>query len=225
MAQKKKKKIALPPETVHEEYAQMMAPIEPHAPSRGFFSKYKLVLPAALLLLLGGLFLVNKGLLLAAVVNGRPIFRWDLNRVMASRFGDQTLENMINEQLIAEAAKKSGITVTQQDIDDKENELVKTLGDNVKLDDLLKYQGMSKSDFDDQIRLQLTVQRVLGKDITITDSDITNFIATSGSELRATDPAALNEEARQAILEKKIGEKIQPWFLELKQNAKVTKFL
>lgn len=222
--QKRKKNIPLPPET-HEEYTPMTSVMHPLKSNTGVFGQYKLVFPIALLLLLFGLFLTNKGLLFAAFVNGKPIFRWDLNRVMASRFGQQTLENMINEQLIADAAKKAGVTVTQAEIDAKEKELVASLGDNVKLDDLLKYQGMTKGDFDDQIRLQFTVQKVLGKDVTVTDAEITSFIATSGAQLRATDPAKLKDEARQAILDKKIGEKVQLWFTQLKQKAKVIKFL
>lgn len=192
---------------------------------KGFFGKYKLLFPVILILLLLILFLTNKGLIFAAVVNGKPIFRWDLNRVMSSRYGQQTLENMINEQLIADEAKKAGVTVTQAEIDAKEKELVASLGDNVKLEDLLKYQGMTKSDFDDQIRLQFIVQKVVGKGITITDEEITNFIATNGAQLTATDPAKLKEEARQAIMDKKISEKVQSWFSEIQKNAKVIKFL
>ncbi len=222
MPRKKKQKIALPPETSFEDVP--MSPTGEEKP-KSFLAKYKMAILAVLVLGLLGLFLTNKGLLLAAIVDGRPIFRWQLNRVLVSRFGQQSLESMINEELIASAAKKAGVSVTQADVDAKEKELVESLGSNVKLEDLLKYQGMTKSDFDTQIRLQLTVQKVLGKDIVITDNDITNFIATSGAQLQATDPAKLKEEARQAILEKLIGERLQPWFLELKQNAKVVKFL
>ncbi len=225
MPQKRTKKITLPPDTLHEEYAPEVRAFEPQPAKQGLFRRYKLLFPVILLVLLLILFLTNKGLIFAAIVNGRPIFRWDLNRVMSSRYGQQTLENMINEQIIADEAKKAGVTVTQEEIDAKEKELVASLGENVKLDDLLKYQGMSKSDFDDQIRLQFIVQKVLGKDITITDEEIANYIATNGGQLTATDPAKLKEEARQAILDKKIGEKVQSWFLDIQKNAKVVKFL
>ena len=49
------------------------------------------------------------------------------------------------------------------------NDLVKTLGPDVKLDDLLKYQGMTKTDFENQIRLQLTVEKILGKDVAVAE--------------------------------------------------------
>lgn len=171
------------------------------------------------------LFATNKGLLVAAVVNGKPIFRWDLNKVLVSRFGKQSLEGMISESLIAEAAKKEGVTISSADVDNKINEIVKGLGANVSLDDLLTYQGMSKSDFQNQVKLQLTVQRVLGKDITITEGDINNYIATSSALLTATDPAQLRKEAQTAIMDAKIGEKLQGWFASLQQNAKIMRFL
>lgn len=180
---------------------------------------------AVVILGLIAIFVSNKGLLVAAVVNGKPIFRWQLTKVLTSRFGAQTLDSMISQALIDEEARKAGITVPQEDIAKKESELVASLGGSVSLDDVLKYQGMTKGDFEDQLRLQLTVEKLLGKDITITDEEISNYIATSGSTLTATDEAGLKEEARQAIFSQLMNEKLQTWFSEVKAKAKVFRFL
>lgn len=182
---------------------------------------YFIILAIGLLLL----FLTNKGLLVAAVVDGKPIFRWQLNKTLVNRFGKQILENMVSEQLVANAARKSGVSVSKEDVAKKEEEIVKGLGSNVNLEDLLKFQGMTRADFDSQVRVQLTVEKVLGKDISITEPDIDNFIATNRALLVATEPAELREEARQAIMSQKIGEKLQPWFAELKEKAKILRFL
>lgn len=190
-----------------------------------FMSKTKILVTIVAVLALSALFLANKGLLVAAVVNGRPIFTWQLNKTLMDRFGQQTLEGMISEQLIADEAQKQGVRTTQADIDTKQKEILRSLGDNVKLEDLLKYQGITKTDFDNQIKLQITVQKILGKNILITDSDISNYIATNSASLSATDPAALREQAKQAILDQKVGELLQPWFLALKQKAKVLRFV
>lgn len=187
--------------------------------------KSKLIYIIILVIALGLLFLTNKGLLLAAVVDGRPIFRWELNKVMTSRFGKQTLENIISERLIASEAQKADIRVTQEEVNAKEEEVTKNLGENVKLEDLLKFQGMTKADFDSQIRLQMTVEKILGKDVSFTEADIDNFIATNRALLVATEPAELRKEARQTIMSQKIGEKLQPWFAELKEKAKILRFL
>lgn len=215
----RKRQLPTLPHEMIDTKTEDLVPVEP--PRRKFKLIYIFVIAIGLTVLL----FMNKGLIVAAIVNGKPIFRWSLNGVLVSRFGQQTLEGMISEQLIADAARDANIRVTQEEIDQKEIEIVGSLGNGVSLDELLKYQGMSKSDFDGQIKLQMTVQKLLGKDITITDSDIDNFIATNQATLRATEPAALKEEARAAILEQKVGEKIQPWFLELKQKAQILRFL
>jgi len=167
----------------------------------------------------------NKGMFIAAIVDGKPIFRWQLNRVLVSRFGQQTLDGMVSEMIINGEARKAGVTIAQSEIDAKTNALVTSLGGGMTIDQLLAYQGMTRSDFDSQLRLQMTVEKLLGKDITITDADVANFIATSGAVLTATDEAGMNEEARQAILSEKINAKLQPWFTELKAKVKVLRFL
>lgn len=141
-----------------------------------------------------------------------------------ARFGKQVLDRMVNETLVASEAKKAGVSVTQQDIDTKTKDILAKYG-GMSLDDLLKYQGMTKDDFNREIRLQMTIEKLLGKDIQIAQGDVDNFIATNRALLTATDPAVLQEEARQAILSQKISEKFQAWFTELRTKASVVNFL
>jgi len=212
---RKKAVTKLPPEN--------LIPIESANPTR----RFPLTKVALIVVVLGlvAIFVSNKGLLVAAVVNGRPIFRWQLTSVMISRFGQQTLDSMISQALIDVEAKKAGIIVSQTDIAQKESDLVKSLGGDVSIDDILKYQGMTKADFEDQLRLQLTVEKLLGKDIIITDADIDAYIATSGSMLAATDEAGLREEAKQAIFSQQVNDKLQTWFTDLRSKAKILRFL
>ncbi len=177
------------------------------------------------LLLVVGVYAGSKGYIVAATVNGVPVFRWDIVSVMTARYGQQTLESMISEKLIADAAKKQGVVISQKDIDAKTNEVVKSLGPNVKLEDLLKYQGMNKSDFEHQISLQLTVEKILGKDVAVTDSEVEEFISKNKETMVATEGAAMNGEAREALMSQKINEKIQPWFAKLKETAKVVRLM
>lgn len=180
---------------------------------------------AILVIGLIAIFVSNKGLLVAATVDGRPIFRWDLDKVLVSRYGTQTLEGMISEQLIAEQAQKAGVTVTQAELDGRTKQLVASLGGGMSIDQLLQYQGMSRADFDSQLKLQLTVEKLLGKDITVTDDEVSGYIATSSASLSATDAAGMKAEARQAIMSQKINQKLQPWFTSLKAKAKILRFI
>ncbi len=176
-------------------------------------------------LVLLGVLLLNKSWWLAAMVNGKPVFRWDLNKTMTARFGQQTLEGIISEQLIADEAKKQGVNVSQKEIDAKVAEIVKGLGEGVSIDDLLKYQGMTKPDFEKQLRMQMMVERILGKDVTVSDLEVSDFIASNSATMSATDEAAMKEEARTAVKSQKVSEKLQQWFADLKAKAKILRFL
>jgi len=217
MAKKSSSKSSSIPVPPPYELASQVVPKEPRKPW-----KWIIIGLVSLLLVL---VLTNKGLLLAAVVDGKPIFSWDLNRTLRLRYGQQTLEGMIGEMLIAKEAQKAGIVISSEDIEQKQKEILSSLGTEVKLDDFLKFQGMTKTDFNQQLRVQLTVEKLLTKNLTITDADINAYIATNRAMLVATDPATLKEEARKAIVGDTVSEKLQSWFVEVRQKAAVTKFL
>lgn len=171
------------------------------------------------------LFSVNKGWVVAAMVNGRPIFSWDLNNTLRERYGQQTLEGLIGEQLIADESRKQGVVVTDEEVETKQEEVLSSLGENVNLDEFLQFQGLTKDDFQHQLRVQLLVERLLTKDLAITDADIDAYIASNAALLTATEPAEMKNEAREAIVNNAVSEKLQSWFSELRQTASVMKFI
>lgn len=175
-------------------------------------------------LILLAIFAVNKGWVVSAMVNGKPIFRVQLTQSLMSRYGNQTLEGMISEQIISDEGKKAGIIITQKDIDQKEKEILDSFGGNVSLEDLLTYQGMTKKDFDNQVKVQLLVYGLLGKDVTISDEEINAFIQNNASSLVATTEAEMKAEAKAALMDQKINEKVQPWFEEVKAKANIFRF-
>jgi len=202
-------------------------PLPPPEEKRGVPAKKPLRrwILVVLTIVLLAVFLVHKEWLVVAMVNGRPIFRWEVTNTLMSRFGKQTLEGIISERLIADAAKREGVAVSREEVDAKTSDIVAGLGGNVKLEDILKFQGMTKREFDSQIRLQLTVEKLLGKEIEITEEDVDAYIATNRALLTATEPAALRQEARNRIRNEKVSEKIQPWFTQLKEKANILRFL
>lgn len=203
---------------------QLREEADPETPTpKKFPTKYLYLIVA--LLALSALLLANKGMLVAAVVDGKPIFSWELNRVLVDRYGKQTLEGMISERLIAGESAKQGVAVSPAEVNSREEEIIKGLGSGMSLEEILKIQGLSKDEFDRQITMQLTVQKLLGKDLIITDADVDTYIATNRALLVATEEAAMRAEARQAIIDVHVGEKLQPWFNELKSKAKILRFL
>jgi hypothetical protein len=207
-----------------------LLPAKPTLPSEvlrdpGKASSFRWGVVVVLFIITLGVYLATRGYIVAAMVEGKPIFAWDVNRAVMSRYAAQTLESMISERLIAETAQKQNVVITKSDVDSKINDLVKSLGSGVSIDDLLKYQGVKRAEFESQVKLQLAVEKILGKDIAITESDIDDYIAKNRDTLTATDEASMREEAKQTIFSQKMSEKIQPWFADLKEKAKITRFL
>jgi hypothetical protein len=102
--------------------------------------------------------------------------------------------------------------------------VLKSFGGKVTLEELLTFQGTTKAEFDSQIKLQLLVNKMMQKDVAVTDQEIATYKETNKALLVSSDEADLTEEARAALIEQKTNEKIQPWFTELKNKAKIFKF-
>ena len=68
-----------------------------------------------------------KGLFVAAMVNGQPIFRFTVINELEKQGGSQALSALVNQTLILQEAKKKNIQVTQEEIDNS----VKQIEDSV----------------------------------------------------------------------------------------------
>jgi hypothetical protein len=205
--------------SVHSELREDSSMISPTT------TKRPLIVFIVVVILVGAFLYAKRSWFIAAVVDGKPIFTWDLNKALQTRYGAQTLEGMIGEILIADQAKKNNITITNDSLDARQKEILDSLGANVKLDDLLKYQGLTKEEFGNQLKLQMTVEKILTKDLTISDSDIDTYIASNRATLTATDPAKIRDEAKKAIVNNTVTEKLQTWFADIRAKAKIFKFL
>lgn len=188
---------------------------------------YKKIIPIFLAILvvlaLLGYFFRDK--FIVSIVNGKPIFRYELNRKLISSFGNETLENMIVEQLVKEEIAKQKIQVKEEEVNSELEKIAKSLGDQAKIEDVLKSQGSSLEEFRTQLRMRLEINKIMEKGITILDSEVDQFIKTNGQALVATGEAERKVEAKGRIKEQKINEQIQKWISDLLAKAKISRFL
>ncbi|KKR88405.1 MAG: Foldase protein PrsA [Candidatus Gottesmanbacteria bacterium GW2011_GWA2_41_12] len=179
----------------------------------------------AVLLLAGVLLYKNKGLFIAGIVNGKPISAFQLNKALNDKYGKQTLEMMIDKQIILDAAAQKGVRVISKDVDNKEKELEKSLNGKVSLTELLKNQGLTKSDFRDQLLVRLTIEKLFSNQATVSDKEIDDFLTKNKDQLgETTDSAKLRQTAIDNIKQQKIAEEFDKWFADAKQKAKVTEY-
>lgn len=189
--------------------------------SNSSLRRYIIIIVLVILALLAFRF---KNLFIVATVNGKPITRLAFEKELNSKFGDQTLENMISEQIILSEAKNKGVSVEKADVDSKVKEIEERLKGQIALDDALKAQGLTKESFEKQLEVQLIIDKMFDKEATISDKEIDEYLSQNQEALASsTDPAKLREDIYQTLKQQKVGDLFDKWFTEAKQKANIVK--
>ncbi len=180
---------------------------------------------AAILVLLAGFIWINKGLIVAGMVNNRPIFRWDLEKRLISRYGSQTMDEMVNERLLTDEAAKRQVSVSSVEVDNKISDVEKSLKGKVTLKDALSQQGMTMDDLRHQLGLQLLVEKITSDQAKVSDAEVSDYLAKNKDTMISTEEGQLRQEAKDAIIRDKRNKAFQDLFGSLKKSAKVLKFI
>lgn len=166
----------------------------------------------------------KKNLFIAATVNNMPISNFEVMDKMSKQFREQTLTQIINEKIILNEARKNDVVVRKADIDQKLVELEQNVGGAEILDNLLTQQGQTRDALRDQLKIQLTIEKLYSKDASVSAEELDQFIAQNKDQLRSSDSAQQKTEATEIIKQQKLSQIFNEKFQQLKQNAKITIF-
>ena len=144
-----------------------------------------------------------------ATVNGKDILRSDLDKAYhfyKARQGEapqepnpeqadivrlNLLRQLIDEEILDQRAAKLNLAASDEDVNAKLIEL-KAPYTQEEFDKNLKQQNMTLDDLKQQIRRQLTSDKLINKEIeskiNITDGDISNYYAAHNSEFNVIEP-------------------------------------
>lgn len=184
------------------------------------------ILSLVILLLLLTLY-TFKGQFVVALVNGRPIFRTTLISELEKQAGQKVLDSLITRSLVLQEAGKQKVTVSNEEV----NKEIKSLEDNFtkqgqSLDQLLAAQGMVRKDLEEQIRLQKIVEKILIKEVTVSDQEIKDYFDKNKDSLYKTSKFEdVREEIKKQLEQEKLSEKVQTWISSLRESAKINYFL
>ncbi len=188
-------------------------------------SNKRFVLGLVAIIILSILYLF-KGLFVAAVVNGQPISRISVVRDLEKRGGTETLDSLINQALIFQEAKRQNVSITDEEINSVLKEIEASLEGQGGLDQLLLLQGMTRNDLVKQIRMQKSVEKILADRVSVTNSEVSEYIEINSDILPedATDQE-INELAKNQLEQQKLSSEIELWLAELRQKAKINYFV
>lgn len=183
------------------------------------------VIVCLFLILLALLVWKNKGLFVAATVNGQPLWRLNIISRLDSQYGKQTLDELVGEMLIRQAAKQNKVSVSKTDLDVKITEIEKSLNGQITLKDALAQQGDSLESFKKRVELQLLLEKLTAGQINISDQEVKDYIEKNKASLTATDEAEMTTEVKQILTQTKQSQVLRQYFTDLQSKAKISKFL
>jgi foldase protein PrsA len=126
-------------------------------------------------LLVGTSFAACSGGGAIATVNGQPISRSTFDaRLESSPMGRTVLQQLVQETLIEQYAKNNNITVTDAEVDARENQ-IKANFPSGSWDEMLKARGLTEADVRSALREQVILDKALAKQVTIAPAQIKQY--------------------------------------------------
>lgn len=178
-------------------------------------------LATALVSFILGFFIHNA--LPIAQVNGEFISRGTFLKKLAATNGQGVLEAMIAEKLIAQSLEENKIKVTDKEIDEKIENMKKDLVlQKATFEQLLISTRQTLPQFKHELKTQLGVEKLLKKQITVSDKEINDYFVRS--KIVKGKNAILRSQLlsiRDTIYRAKLRQAFLNWYQLQKGKAKV----
>jgi parvulin-like peptidyl-prolyl isomerase len=190
---------------------------------RHFFAQRRNILAVLAILIIFGLLYLVKDVFIVAVVNGQPIYRWTIIKKLEQQGGQQVLDSLVTEALVRQEVKKSGITVSPEEIDAQIAGIEERLtAQGFTLEQALAQEGMTRAELVDQIELQSAVDQLAAGSVVVTEEQIDQYIAENQEFLPAElSGEALRAEVRQQLQLSAVSQATQTWIQGLQDGAEI----
>lgn len=193
-------------------------------------SEYTKYLPskkvAAVILIVGLVILglTKKNLFIAGLINGSPITNLELQQRLNEQFRTQVLNQIIDEKIVLQEAKKQDIVVLDAEVQAKIAQLEARFGGSQVLDNLLNQQGQTRNSIKNQLKVQIAVEKLYDKEATLSAEEVDEFVNRNKKQLQSTDSASQKLEAAAIIKQQRLSQIVKDRFQSLKQKAKIQIF-
>lgn len=140
------------------------------------------------------------------MVNGKEIMREEVDKAFRSRLNPDSpapsheeglslklsiLDELVNSEILLERAAKMNLTATDAEVEDKFTESKSTYTEE-EFQRKLKDSGLTVDDLKSDIRRQISIQKLLNREvvakISITDQDIADFYAQNRAQFNVAEP-------------------------------------
>ncbi len=193
-------------------------------PVCAFYKKNRILSIGILLVMLSflsGYYL--KGFLIAATVNGKPIWRAKIVKQMEKYYGANILDYLVTQELIQQEATNKGITITEKDIEDELNQTEEEIkASGTTLEKVLQESNMTMEDLKDNLKTNLITERLLLSRIIVSDEEVQSYIDENKDSFpEDTDMEQIKSIVSEQLKQEKMATEYQTLTAELKEKSNV----
>ncbi len=169
---------------------------------------------------------IRRDLFIVATVDGKPITRLNLIKELENRAGGQVLDELILKKTIESEASKSGVTVSEKDIDEE----IKKIEQDVKkqggtLDQMLSLQGITKKVLRENLRFRLLLLKIMGDKVKVTDEEVNNYIEQNKESLpKGKSDDELKSYVKDLLQQQKYSSQINSFLEDLKSKHSISNY-
>ncbi len=191
----------------------------------------RFVLQVLFAALLGGsaFFLAKnyRNLILVGTINNTPISRWQLTSLLLKRYGQVTLDEIINETLLKDLAKKESITVTSDEVVTEKQNLIDRLGGEEKLNATLQQYGLSKEELDKRLEISLIQKQISEKLFTVqvSDKEVKDYFDNNKYLYPDQKLKDIQAKIKDILSNQKLQQEFSKWFEQKKKEAKINRYI
>lgn len=156
----------------------------------------------------GAVWFFSSGGQTLAKVGSETITKKDFMADLEKNYGRVTLTQMIDRQVVLQAAQKNNFTVTEQEIDQEIEKFKKRFPNEEQFEQSLAREGTSLQELKDNVRLQLLYMKLATKDVQITEDEMRKHFEEHSTDyeqkeqVKARHILVDSEEEAKAVLER-----------------------
>jgi len=184
------------------------------------------VLLVATFILVGGFLFLRKNLIVASV-NGQPLTRFEVIKLLEKQSGKQIVDSLVSKILVQQEAARQKIDITAKEIGEEIAKIEKQLkGQGSDLTSVLSMQGMTRAELEEQIRLRLVLERLMADKTKVTEKEVNDYIEANRANFPETlKEAELKKTVREQLAGQKLSTEAQKLLEKLKEGAKIKYYL
>jgi foldase protein PrsA len=182
----------------------------------------KIILPIIILLIVLLMWFLRDQIIVA-MVNGKPITRFQVIKELENQGASQILDSIVTIELVNQAIDEAKVEIDEQAVADQLAEIEESLSaQDQNLDDILAMQNLTREDVEEDIRLNLQVDKILADKIQVSEEEIKEYFETNKEILgEEADFEEMREDIEAQLTQEKRAQAQQEWLESLRSEANI----